>query len=153
MQQTVHVQKIPDEPILIVINRGILSPTTYDFRRTCAAIAEALETHIMPFAYLISDDRELTIPDFDSLAEVLVNAIQTVHGPGSPSDPRIRGGAIVSSHAGLKIWSELLAEKELHNLLMPVFDDVDDALAYVYNLVAQRGAAAEKPPVTSAAKP
>lgn len=136
MQHTTRVEKIPDEPILIVTNQGTLSPEFYNFRMTCAAIAEALETHQMPFAYLISDDRALLIPDFDSFAEVITDALTNVRGPGSPADPRMRGGAIVADHEGLRIWSDFLGAKDRHNLIMPVFESLDDALAYVRKRIA-----------------
>lgn len=136
MKQTSRVHKLPDEPILVVTNQGVLSSGSYDFRITCAAIAEALDAHAMPFAYLISDDRGLSIPDFDGFAAVITDALQNVRGPGSPSDPRILGGAIVSSHEGLRIWSDFLGSKDLYNLMMPVFETMEDALAFVRRRIA-----------------
>ncbi len=136
MQHTTHVEKVPDEPILIVTNRGTLSAEYYNFRMTCDAIAEALDAYQMPFAYLISDDRALLIPDFDGFVEVITDALTNVRGPGSPADPRMRGGAIVADQQGLRIWSDFLGAKDLHNLVMPVFENLDDALAYVRRRVA-----------------
>lgn len=137
MQQQCHVCKLPDEPILVVTNEGILSPKHYDFRVPCAAIAEMLEAHQMPYTYLISDDRRLSVPDFDSFAAVITDALQNVRGPGSPSDPRVRGGAIVADHQGLRLWSDFLGSKDLYNLAMPVFEDMDDALAYVRRIAQE----------------
>lgn len=136
MQHTASVERVPDEPILIVTNRGTLSPEYYNFRMTCTVIADALNAHQMPFAYLISDDRALHIPDFDGFVEVITDALTNVRGPGSPADPRMRGGAIVADHEGLRIWSDFLSSKDLHNLVMPVFDTLDDALAYVRKRIA-----------------
>lgn len=137
MSQICRVHKLPDEPIVIVTNQGILSPEHYDFRKTCAAIAEVLDAHQMPYAYLISDDRALTVPSFEGFVAVITDALQNVRGPGSPSDPRMRGGAIVADHQGLRLWSDFLGSKDLYNLTMPVFESLDDALAYVRRRVAQ----------------
>jgi hypothetical protein len=136
MKQISRVHKLSEEPILVVTNQGILCPEHYDFRKTCAAIAEALDAHHLASVYLISDDRGLSIPDFEGFAAVITDAVQNVRGPGSPSDPRILGGAIVSDQEGLRIWSDFLGSKDLYGLAMPVFETMDDALAYARRRIA-----------------
>ena len=131
MKQISRVYRLPQEPVVVIRNQGTLTPALYDFRITCAAVASTMEAHHMPYTYLISDDRGLRIPDFDSFAMVIADALQNVRGPGSPSDPRVRGGAIVATHEGMRIWSDLLNSKDFYGLMMPVFESMEDALAFV----------------------
>jgi hypothetical protein len=125
-----EMHKLPGEPIFIYTNTGHVAD--FDVSASCEVLARAFDEHQIEWCYIIADDRQLeaSINDLDLVTRVLME-MQTLKGPGSPADPRIRGAALVAGNAIYQLFATFMNAEEGHNLPMKVFEDMDEALAYV----------------------
>jgi hypothetical protein len=128
------VEKLPDEPIILVTVKGRFDLRTA--KATFRDIAELIEG-MKPPVYRITDFQQMQANFPDMLA--IMKAVS--RGPaGSPTDPRIIG-IFVGNHPMLQLAVSMLKQKQFGGLSIPLFKSVDEALSYVRFQIANRNSA------------
>lgn len=134
----VSVTLLPHEPIILVTHRGDASD--YCLHQTNDAVADVLAQSSLSFAYLLIDNRDMDI-SFEKLVRVLLES-QAIKGVGSPSDPRLRGGALISSNHVFRLQTDSWGRAESHNFPLALFDDLVEAHDYVRQMMEYDGVGA-----------
>jgi hypothetical protein len=117
----ISVERLPGEPIIVAKLSGVITPELIvPFFEECTRLAETIEGRV----YRISDVSQVQI-SYSDLMQVLASSIGT---PGSSLDPRFYV-LMVGPHAWLQLYTDSL--KQHGSAFVPIFDSLDDALAYV----------------------
>lgn len=128
------VIQLPGEPIVIVTIRLPLHDFLEDIPLLNAQIAEILATTQGP-VYRISDGSKLDDIGFSDI--LLWIDQQRTHRSGSVLDPRVIPIGVGSSRIG-QAGVRKLAERT--GITMPVFETLDEAIAYAREQIAQQAA-------------
>lgn len=137
------VERIANEPILIATITGHVSVDV--IKEMFAESAKLADEMAVPTIWRVTDvtDIEATFTD---LVLILGEAAKTAP-PGSPADPRFHG-SLVGSHQLVQMYSKAIKQKQYGQLNIPVFSDMDTALASIRAQIAER---ANKPESSAAA--
>ena len=131
---SVTLEKLPDEPIVIVTAVGLLN--VEGMRAIYTQIAKILEK-IDPPLYRISDVREQET-SFAEMIEIVKEAGRGM--PGTTTDPRIRH-MFVGRHKFAMLARDFYRNSDPNRLSMPTFDTLEEALSYVRAEIKRQGAA------------
>lgn len=125
----VKVERLPNEPVIVVTLSGDLNAQiVQDMFDKSAQFMDEIDGRV----YRITDIRatEISFPD---LVQVLSRS--TSGQPGSSSDPRICG-VLVGTHGWSRFFSESLQQAQYGHLNIPIFEAIDDAMAYIREQIA-----------------
>jgi hypothetical protein len=117
------VERLPDEPILIARYTGkvIVDDVRHVFERS-AELISADDKVVFRVTDMVHSDTDF--------GEVLKMARELGSGvPGSTGDTRIRA-AIVGRGRWAKLFADTIQQKQFGGFHIPLFKDMDDALAY-----------------------
>lgn len=120
-------ERLPDEPILIVATIGDL--TVAGMQEIFARSAE-IQREIGGVLYRITDNTRL-----DVSAQDFINIIHLVQQagkgtPGSSADPNIRAVLVADNRWSL-LFREALSQPQFGGVFLPIFETLEQALAYV----------------------
>ena len=130
---TVTVTRLRGQPIIVatVSGRHSLQTMLEVFTRSAELITDS-----DPFLYRITD---FTGVD-STLADVVAMAREARQGlPGSTTDSRFRP-VFVGSNAWVKLGHEAMRQPQFGGVVIPIFDTMDAALAYVHDQIARQDA-------------
>lgn len=124
---SIEVIKLENEPIVIATLIGkITAEDLADlYNQTMPYLDE--ET---PYLYRISDVRQAT-SSFPEMSKITVEAREKI---GAVSDSRIRKLVMVGSDQWIEMYREAVQRWSYERLEIPVFDTIEEALAYVREL-------------------
>ena len=120
----VRVEKLPNEPIIILTYEGRLDVETV---RSAFLQSAAIAEQIAGLVYRISDVRRADA-DFAHVLKVVAEIRKGL--PGSSADPRIRG-MFVGTSAMAKLYADILRQQALGGVSIPFFFTPEDALASI----------------------
>ena len=123
---SVVVEKLPDEPIIVVTYDGELNLeiVTTAFRQS-AEIMDRLEGTV----YRISDIRQGT-SEFSDTMDIIHQIRETQNVSGSTLDPRLKA-VFVGTHILAEMYVDILKQSEYGGKEIPFFKDMDEALTYI----------------------
>jgi hypothetical protein len=128
---SITVEKLPNEPIIVVTYGGKLNlEIVSDAFRKSAEIMDRLEGTV----YRISDIRQGT-GAFSKTMDIIHKIRQSQNVSGSTLDPRLKA-VFVGSHILAQMYADILKQSEYGSKEIPFFDDIDEALAYIRNDIA-----------------
>lgn len=130
----IHLQLLPDEPILIASVQGSVAvDDMVQMFHDSAALIESIEGTV----YRITDTILMTA----AFAELLAAVHAASSGvPGSPTDPRIQS-VLAGQTYYAKFASDVMRLEQTSSLNLPIFPTVADALAAIrLSLAADRSA-------------
>jgi hypothetical protein len=134
------LRKLDDAPILIVTYEGILDLKTVE--EVAPQIAQVLRESPVPI-YGIVDLRTASL-EFPDLFRILYHQSRSVQGTLSSEGDHV---VLVGSHPLIRIFRKLFRLEEFGGRVIPIFSDMDDALAAVRaRIAADLGAASSETP-------
>lgn len=127
----VRVEKLPDEPIIILHYEGhVDAETVKSAFLQSAEIASEIDGPV----YRISDVRNGE-GSFVDLMQVIAEIRKGI--PGSSADPRIRG-VFVGSHHMARLYAGFLRQQQFGGTQLPFFHTLEDAFEYIRLELAQQ---------------
>ncbi|MBC7813997.1 MAG: hypothetical protein H7175_22780 [Burkholderiales bacterium] len=123
---SIIVEKLPDEPIIVVTYAGELNLEIVSaaFRQS-AEIMDRLDGTV----YRISDIRQGT-SEFSDTMDIIHRIRHSRNVSGSTLDPRLKA-VFVGSHVLAEMYADILKQSEYGGKEIPFFNEMDDALAYI----------------------
>jgi hypothetical protein len=121
----VRVEKLPDEPVLVITYEGHLDVETVKSAFTQSA---ALAAKIDGAVYRISDVRKGE-GDFIDLMQIMAQVRAGI--PGSSADPKIKG-IFVGTHYMARLYADLMRQEQFGGIQIPFFKTVEEALDYIH---------------------
>ena len=115
------LQKLDDEPILIVTHEGYLSLKSSE--EVTAQVVQALDASPVPL-YGIIDLRSATT-DFAEFMRILVHQSSGAHGTVSNRESYV---VLVGEHVLIRLFQSLMRERKLGGVTLSVYYTMDDAL-------------------------
>lgn len=128
------LQKLDDAPILIVTYEGVLDLKVVE--AVAPQIAQVLRDSPVTI-YGVVDLRGASF-EFTEMIRILYHQSRSVQGTLSGEGDRV---VLVGSHPLIRIFRKLFRLEEFGGRIIPIFSDMDDALAAVRaQIVAEAGA-------------
>ena len=121
---TATLQKLDDEPILIVTHEGYLSLKSAE--AVTAQVVQVLDAAETPL-YGIIDLRKAT-SDFPEVMRILVHQSKGARGTLSNRDSYV---VLVGEHVLIRLFHRLISERKLGGVTLSVFYTMDEALRAV----------------------
>lgn len=129
----VKVERVPGQPILIATLTGLVTgELVQEMFEQSAGLADQIGGHL----YRITDVRNIDTT-FGDLVRILKEA-SSHNQPGSSADPRF-SGMLVGSSQWVKIFSQSLQQRQYGSLTIPLFDEMEAAMAYIQQQMNSRG--------------
>ncbi len=122
---SVKVEKLPDEPVIILTYEGHLDVETV---RTAFTQSLVLAESTPGVVYRISDVR-LGEGDFRDVMQVMEQVRAGI--PGSSADPKIKG-VFVGTHQMARLYAEMMRQSQFGGVQIPFFKTVEEALDYIH---------------------
>lgn len=123
------LRKLDDAPILIVTYEGVLDLKTVEI--IAPQIAQVLRDSPVPI-YGIVDLRTASM-EFSEMFRILYHQSRSELGTLSSEGDRV---VLVGSHPLIRIFRKLFRLEEFGGRIIPIFSDMDDALAAVRSRIA-----------------
>jgi hypothetical protein len=121
---TATLQKLDDEPILIVTHEGYLSLKSAE--EVTAQVVQALSQSTVPL-YGIIDLRSAST-DFAEFMRILVHESSGARGTVSNRESYV---VLVGEHVLIRLFQSLMRERKLGGVTLSVYFTMDDALRAV----------------------
>lgn len=125
-----QVERLPDEPIIVIMFDGAINgETAQNAIKQVAQMAEGMPKPI----FRVIDTRNTT-SSFSDI--VMILAATTKGADGSASDQRFRS-IMVGTHDMIVLLNESLKQPQYGEIDVPLFEDMDEALAYARQALAE----------------
>src|SRR5215210_1124109 len=120
----VKVEKLPDEPIIVLTYTGHMD---VELVKSAFLQSAELAAHIEGPIYRISDVRQGE-GDFVDVMKIIAEVRKGVRG--SSADPRIKV-VFVGSHHMARLYADFLQKQQYGAKMIPFFHTPEEALAYI----------------------
>jgi hypothetical protein len=129
----IEVQRLPNEPIIVVATIGDL--TMEGIHEIFARSAE-IQQELGGILYRITDNTHLNIDAQDFINIIRMAQVAGKEAPGSSADPNIRAVLVADNRWSLLV-REALSQPQFGGVFLPIFETMDQALTYVRFQIAQ----------------
>ncbi|PJF39244.1 MAG: hypothetical protein CUN55_14910 [Phototrophicales bacterium] len=122
----VETQKLPNEPILIITAKGKFTPENIE------TSFNEINKYYDPdgeMLYIISDNTELDMSFSDVVTGLASVTRREGFRFGAPNSMLI----MVGTSEMVRLGTEAMKQKQYGNLEVPMFDNIDDAIAFARN--------------------
>lgn len=127
----ITVERLPNEPIIIATMTGkITADCIRDMYRFSAPIVDEIGGPV----FRITDAR-VAESTFSDVVFILAEVAQEM--PGSAKDPRVTP-VLVGSNEWAKLVASSVGQQQYGKLNVPLYEEMDEALAYVRAQIQQR---------------
>ena len=130
----VSVEKLPDEPILMVKLAGLV--TREEFASLDVQCRELADT-IDGLCYRVADICEMKDMSFSESVVLLADLTDPADVGGSLMDPQLRNFVVAQPGTMSRFSAESLSQEQYGGAVSAVFESIDGALAHIRSLIAE----------------